>query len=651
MARPRLSKGQNLPLPGHICRVEVLIGWADSRIELDASALLLGADGKVFSDRDFVFFNQSVSLNGSVRFLGSAEAGEGSQARIAIDLSAVPRNIQTVALVGSLASGTFGALGKLTFIVVDGAGRALAEYIIADAFTESALQFGEVYRRGDGWKIRAVGQGWTSGLAGLATDFGVEIDDDPETEPIETRVPPADVSDSEAVFEAAPTRRAVGTPYRLWTQARTHYDYDVAVERQHLPAIRSLYPQEFSVGDRELTLEVELVPEPEGAQGLWTISVRSAGQRIGYIGADEAQKWAGVIRRIVASGFMPTTSSRIWANEYDGWDGIEFTANIRIALGDPGDAVPLNEPPPIPYTMLPRSAIVQVTKEDEHFDVLLKHVPARGYGLLFITLEEHMPEGNRSKARVEICIDGERVGQLTPQMSQRFLPMIRHLRERGLATSCWSDITGSAVAAKLRIDAIKANQASTEVLNGTPITVAKLRPALPDPLAYDLSAMRSVLRPVPLVRPTTPPIPAEPPEGSVVRFDKGGGHYNYVAVRRGGAWETTATGSGGSIEEVMVWTNLARRVRKFDIAAEWDLVDGRSDPRVLERRAVVRFTICDMDFAAINIHVDEREDGDWYTTVTEQAEQQLPLGRRAIWSEIVSNGQRIQVVTAWAPVG
>ncbi|WP_327138816.1 hypothetical protein [Nocardia sp. NBC_01327] len=72
--------------------------------------------------------------------------------------------------------------------------------------------------------------------------------------------------------------------------------------------------------------------------------------------------------------------------------------------------------------------------------------------------------------------------------------------------------------------------------------------------------------------------------------------------------------------------------------------------RVREHRAAVRFTIGDIDFAAVNIRTDEREDGDWYTTVTEQGEQQLPLGHRAIWSEIASNGHRIQVVTIWAPL-
>ncbi|WP_327138814.1 TerD family protein [Nocardia sp. NBC_01327] len=315
MAYPRLSKGQNSPLPGHTCRVYASIEWADSTFEVDMSALLLGADGKVFSDRDFVFYNQPVSPDGSVRFLGGTETGGGSHARISIDLSAVPGRVQTVALAGSLASGTFGALGELRFIVVDGAGQALAEYIIADATTESALQFGEVYRRGGGWKIRAVGQGWTSGLAGLATDFGVEIDHDPEAESIQSPVPSTGVSGSEQAGSAATRRRAIGSPYRLWTQARTYCDYDITVEQRHLPAIRNLYPQDFSVKDREQTRDVELVPEPEGAQGPWAISVRSAGRTIGYLGAGEARKWAGVIRRIVASGFMPTTSGRIWANE------------------------------------------------------------------------------------------------------------------------------------------------------------------------------------------------------------------------------------------------------------------------------------------------------------------------------------------------
>ncbi|MFE1591946.1 TerD family protein [Nocardia sp. NPDC058705] len=173
----QLSKGQNIALPEDVDRVDIVIGWPEPAIEVDASALLLGADRRVGSDADFVFYNQSESPDGSVRFLGTSATEEGMQARISIDLTAVPGHVQTVVLAGSVTSGNFGDLGKLSLNVIDAAGQSLAEYLTADAETESAFVFGEVYRRDGGWKVRAVGQGWESGLSGLATDFGVTVDD------------------------------------------------------------------------------------------------------------------------------------------------------------------------------------------------------------------------------------------------------------------------------------------------------------------------------------------------------------------------------------------------------------------------------------------------------------------------------------------
>ncbi|MEU2258206.1 TerD family protein [Nocardia xishanensis] len=177
MISPMLSKGQNVPLPDDVDRIDVVIGWTESEVEVDASALLLGAGRKVGSDADFVFYNQPESRDGSVRFLGTSATAEGAQARIAIDLSAVPDAVHMVALAGSVGTGTFGELGKLALRVVDAAGLSLAEYVTADATTESAFVFGEIYRRDGEWKVRAVGQGWESGLAGLAKDFGVDVDD------------------------------------------------------------------------------------------------------------------------------------------------------------------------------------------------------------------------------------------------------------------------------------------------------------------------------------------------------------------------------------------------------------------------------------------------------------------------------------------
>ncbi len=277
-------------------------------------------------------------------------------------------------------------------------------------------------------------------------------------------------------------------------------------------------------------------------------------------------------------GIYPTTSSRIWANEYDGWDGVELNAFVRIGLGKPHEALPINNPPPMPYTMLPRSSLVQVTKEDEHFDALRDLVPNTGYGTLFVTLHERHPEG-RGKPHVDVRVDGDRVEDF-PQTSQRFLRLVRHLHERGLVTACWGDITGSAVAAEVRIDGVKANEATPEVWDGPPATIPPLVPELADAESYDVAPMMSLLKPLALFQPAVPRIPDQPPDGSVVRFSKSRGRYNYVAVRRGDRWETTSTGNYGSINEVMDWTNLALRVTEFEIATGWAAVDRRDDPRV-----------------------------------------------------------------------
>ena len=435
-------------------------------------------------------------------------------------------------------------------------------------------------------------------------------------------------------------------PYRLWTQARSWCDYEVTVEQEFLPAIRSLFPPVWPGGSQDLRPEVELIPEPEGPRGPWAVSVRAEGRTLGYLDPDDAPAWAGVVRRVVASGFIPTTGCRIGASEYDGWDGLEFGAWVSVALGKPGDALPLNHPPSVPFTMLPRSSIVQVTKEDEHFGELLKFVPQGGYGLFFVTLHEQHPEG-RAKPHVEVRIDDECVGQLTPQMSQRFLPMIRHLRDRGLLTTCWGDITGSAVAAEVRIDAIKANVATPAVLDGPAVTVPRLVPEA-DVARYDLSAMRPQLRPLPPIQPARVAIPAEPPDGSLVRFEKSNGRYNYIAVRRADRWETTATGNWGSIDQAMTWEELARRVRNFEIATAWAPVDPRNDPRVREHLAVVRFTINRLYLAGINVSDDDTHDGDWYTTVRHDDGQDIPFDGTPDWSDIARYGEYIQVVTQWA---
>lgn len=480
MTSPKLARGQNLTLPAALRRVDAIIGWADPTAGIDASALLFGADHKVGTDADFVFYNQQSSADGSVRFHGR-ETGSGNRARIEIELSTVPEDVHAVALAGSIDSGSFGAIGPLSLTVADEIGRTLAEFTTSEATFESAFLFGEIYRRAGAWKVRTVGQGWDSGLADLATDFGVTVDDEGEDSS----------TDDESVVTSGPAVHPAGTTYRLWGQNRSWQTHELTVDKEFLHAIRSLYPAELPENN-DLSPEVHLIPEPDGSRGPWAVSVRADGRTNGYLNAGVARLWAAVLRRVIASGYVPTTTSKIWFREYEKWDGgVDQHANVILGLEDPALAIPVNEPPNLPYTLLPRAGFVQVTKEHEHFDALLKFVPEGGTGLLFVTLHENSAEGSRAKPHVEVRIDGERIGQLTPQTSQRFLPMIQHLAARGLITACWGEITGSAVAAKVRIDAVKANEASPEVLNGPPITIPGLLPASSDPLAYDARPSRA----------------------------------------------------------------------------------------------------------------------------------------------------------------
>ena len=172
-----LAPGANRALPSDTARLDLVVGWRDGEADVDASALLVTPDRRVRSDADLVFFNQPASPEGSVNHLGRT-GGDAPQERIAVDLDSVPSGVDAVVVAVSRADGTFGDLEELRLLVQDGAGVALAACTAGSATTETALVLGEVYRHAGGWKVRAVGQGWDSGLAGLARDYGVSVEDD-----------------------------------------------------------------------------------------------------------------------------------------------------------------------------------------------------------------------------------------------------------------------------------------------------------------------------------------------------------------------------------------------------------------------------------------------------------------------------------------
>ncbi|MYS82303.1 TerD family protein [Embleya scabrispora] len=173
-----LAKGGNCPLAVAAVLVEVA-----SEAPVDVSALLLGGSGKVRSDADFVFYNQPTGPG--VRLRAGAP---GRPAAVQVDTAAVPADVQTIVVTLSLDDGpgapvTFGGTVPPTATVRDTSGEALVTFTPHGLGRETALVMLELYRRGGAWKVRAVGQGYANGLAGIATDFGVTVDDEPTPPP------------------------------------------------------------------------------------------------------------------------------------------------------------------------------------------------------------------------------------------------------------------------------------------------------------------------------------------------------------------------------------------------------------------------------------------------------------------------------------
>ncbi|MBC9725379.1 TerD family protein [Streptomyces sp. TRM68367] len=172
-----MVKGSNTPVPTTALRVE--LGWHSGPgvPDADASALLL-VGGKVRSDADFVFYNQPVHSSGAIRHEGKRDGGGQVTDTLLVDLARVEPAIETVILAASSDGGTFGRVPGLYIEVRDAAqGAVAARFDSPGATTETAFVLGEFYRRQGAWKFRAVGQGYSSGLEGLATDYGITVDE------------------------------------------------------------------------------------------------------------------------------------------------------------------------------------------------------------------------------------------------------------------------------------------------------------------------------------------------------------------------------------------------------------------------------------------------------------------------------------------
>ncbi|WP_445769183.1 TerD family protein [Rheinheimera sp.] len=187
-----LQKGGNLSLsktdPG-LKKIIVGLGW-DARstdgndFDLDASAFLLSSSGKVRSETDFIFYNQTRSQDGSVEHTGDNRTGQGDgdDESIKVDLSKVAADVDKIVITvtiheAEMRKQNFGQVSNAFIRIVNEESNVeVVRFDLAeDASTEAAMIFGELYRHGQEWKFRAVGQGYAGGLKAMCTQFGISI--------------------------------------------------------------------------------------------------------------------------------------------------------------------------------------------------------------------------------------------------------------------------------------------------------------------------------------------------------------------------------------------------------------------------------------------------------------------------------------------
>ncbi|MFC7308562.1 TerD family protein [Streptomyces monticola] len=185
-----MLKGSNVPLEA--MAVRAVLRWTPGPAgsgspDIDASALLLSAEGRVRSDEDFVFYNQPRHPSGKVWRLGKKRVADGLSDTIQADLAGMPAEVDRILIAASADDVPFEHVRGLRISLYDATAAESDPYAYFDVKpetgAETALICGELYRRGDAWKFRALGEGYSNGLVGLATDFGISVDESEAQQP------------------------------------------------------------------------------------------------------------------------------------------------------------------------------------------------------------------------------------------------------------------------------------------------------------------------------------------------------------------------------------------------------------------------------------------------------------------------------------
>lgn len=234
--------------------------------------------------------------------------------------------------------------------------------------------------------------------------------------------------------------------------------------------------------DEELIYEnltAELFPEPTNRHDSNATAVYINGQLVGYLSHEDAILYRPQLEIIAEAGLRPTTKATVWMVARKDWQTgkKKYYSNIRIAIALPNQIIPLNNPPELPYSLVPWGSAIQVLGEEDHLPELSEYLTGETESILLGTLRQSSStlKSGAVQEQIEVCLDGAPVGNLSKTTSTHYLPVVKHLADQGLQTAIWMKLKGNVVAAQLAIQAQRGHEIPTEWFGSTH-TTGKLYP-------------------------------------------------------------------------------------------------------------------------------------------------------------------------------
>lgn len=263
-------------------------------------------------------------------------------------------------------------------------------------------------------------------------------------------------------------------PFDIWVR-NSWANQEVAGEEYHEAGWRSLLPRTLPQNGLELHERAVLLREPRNRFDRNAVSVEIGGRQVGYLPAEDAGRYRQILDHLASHGWSVRTAARLWASPHIQYDFSEddvrrvdsgrVHCTINVALPEPHLLIPMNSPPQLAHSMLPMGSSVMVKGADTPAPVFESVLNAYGEAWVHVTLDELQEQLPRSvRDVIQVRINDESVGQLTPAMSKNFLPIVRTLADQGRLCAARAMIRGNRLKVDVRLFATQASELREEWL-------------------------------------------------------------------------------------------------------------------------------------------------------------------------------------------